>query len=169
LPPEPPIDPFRDAAEAVSASTSVEQRLIDMASEPWPAVPATGRNAEWFISVFKKWEAIEAASLAYYRAKTIGQEPPYIRDGVVRYYAYVMGQTVTWRDRAPTADHRRLHEGAISSFHSCIREWQTYREAHGLPIEYTLDDTTKAHAALSPLEQMAVTRKVYQHGASDPA
>lgn len=168
LPSEPPFDPVRNAAEGAATRADTQHGEIDAASAPWPARPATGLTIDWFLAVFDKQNAIEAASLAHYQARTDGQPPPPIRDGIVREYAYVIGQTVLWRDNAPTAEHRKVHEGAISSFHSCIREWQNYRAAHALGIELTREETERAVATLSDEVRMRVKRRLYGPHGSDP-
>jgi hypothetical protein len=98
-----------------------------------------------------EWTAFEALALRFYQAIEEGNPPPGIRDGIQRHYAYVMGSTVAQRNKAVAEnwgrEYERVHERAISSFHSCVNTWQTYRDALGLPIETSRDDVEAAYGA----------------------
>lgn len=158
MPRKPPVDAFRHAAQLSILRMRAERRRAAIADMPLVTGPVV--DADWFWRVFEGQRAIEEVAVEYYRARMSGAAVPRIEDGIVRDYAYVMGQTVVWRDGAPTPDHRRVHDCAVSGIHDSIWQWRTYREAHGLPVGYTQEDTRKAVAALSPVQQMAITRRL---------
>ena len=168
LPRTPPDDPFRNAAERAALRPRAQRRRAAGEDAP-PRPEAPSAEANFFERRFAEQQAIETTALAYHQAKLKGAPLPAIEDGIVRGYATVMGQTITWRDGAPTLAHRRVHESAIASFHDCIRQWQAYRQAHGLPIGLTMDQVHEAVAALCPQERMAVTRRLHQPKGTDPA
>ena len=160
MPSKSPVDPLDGATQRGQGG------LVHSLEPPPP--PAAGLDADWFAAVFEVRRVIETVSQAYYLAKDRGETLPDIHDGVVRNYAYVMGQTVTWREGAPTPEHRRVHEGAISSFHSCIGDWQMTKKLLGLPVEAMMDDVQQTVAALSPQAHRAFVRQRYHQASPEP-
>ena len=88
-------------------------------------------------------------ALRYFQAIDEDRPPPEIRDGIERHYAYIMGATIAQRNKAVAGnygrEYERVHERAISSFHSCVNTWQTYRDALGLPLESSRDAVEAAY------------------------
>lgn len=163
MPRKPPVEAFRHAARLSILCLRAQRRRAAIAEMPLRPGPVV--DADWFVRVFEGQRAIEEVAALCYRATISGSAVPRIEDGIIRDYAYVLGQTVVWRDGAPTPDHRRAHERAIGSFHDGIRQWRTLRAAHGLPVGYTREDTQKAVAALSPEQRAAVTQRLHvPHG-----
>ena len=154
MPHKPPVDLFRNAARLSILRMRAQRRPRRPAGEP----ERPFNLIEAFSSMMAERRSIEALAVAYYRAREIFQEPPYIADGIVRDYAYVMGQTITWRDGAPTPEHRRGHQRAMNSFHDCIREQKTFRDAPDLAINLRMTEVTEAVHVLSPERQWAVMR-----------
>jgi hypothetical protein len=127
--------------------------LLDDATETWlHEIEAThGPGAARISRRMAEWTAFEALALRFYQAIEEGNPPPEIRDGIQRHYASVMGSTLAQRNKAVAEnwgrEYERVHERAISSFHSCVNTWQTYRDALGLPIETSRDDVEAAYGA----------------------
>jgi len=119
--------------------------------------------------MFAERQEIERVSRTHYQARMGGQAGPEIADAVVRHYAYVLGQTLHWRDNAPTREHRQVHDRAIDSFHSCIRDWQNTRDVLGLGTCHGPGHVQEALAALGPAERTVLNRRLYVWDGAQPA
>jgi hypothetical protein len=92
-----------------------------------------------------KQREVDRLCKEYYDASNEGRPLPQIDDGLVRDYAYVIGQTLHWREKfRDDRDCLRVHNSAISSFHGIIADWQQVREELGLPISADKDAISKA-------------------------
>lgn len=125
---------------------------LDDATEAWlrEMQEAHGPGATRIFRRMAEWTAYEALALRFYQAVEEGSPPPEIRDGIQRHYAYVMGSTLAQRNKAVAEnygrEYERVHQRAISSFHSCVNTWQAYRDALGLPPEASRDDVEAAYS-----------------------
>jgi len=168
LPSTPPPDPFRQAAElAIPRLRAEDYRAAFAAAMARPRKPFDLMEAVQ--RMFAERQEIEGVSRAHYQARMGGQAGPEIGDAIVRDYAYVLGQTLHWRDNAPTRGHRQVHERAIDSFHSCIRDWRNTREVLGLGSSHGPDHVREALAALGAAERSAFNRRLYVRDGAQPA
>src|SRR5262245_33732133 len=121
-----------------------EDWLRAMEEKFGPGVARISRRME-------EWRVYEILALRYFQAIDEGRPPPEIRDGIQRHYAYVMGSNIAQRNKAIAEnygrEYERVHSRAISSFHSCVLTWQSYRDALGLPLETSRDDVEAAYGA----------------------
>jgi hypothetical protein len=123
----------------------------DTVDEDWLRAMEEKHGPGW-VRIFRRmeeWRVYEIVALRYYQAIDEGRPPPEIRDGIQRHYAYIMGSTIAQRNKAIAEnygrEYERVHSRAISSFHSCVNTWQSYRDALGLPLETSRDDVEAAY------------------------
>jgi len=168
LPRTPPPDPFRQAAKlAIPRMRAKDYRAALAAAMTRPRKPFDLMQA--VERMFAERQEIERVSRAHYQARIAGQAGPEIGDAIVRHYAYVLGQTLDWRDNAPTREHRQVHERAIESFHSCIRDWRNTREVLGLGSLHGPGHVREALAGLGPAERTALNRRLHVWDGAQPA
>jgi hypothetical protein len=146
LPDQPVANSAHLAAQEISRETNA---FGSLEAPPRPEI----WTVEWQVQWHEARCAVEAISRAYYQAKDAGRKPPEITDGVVRHYAYVMGQTVAWLENVkddPDPDYRRVHARAITSIHGSIDEWRSLRNKLGLPASFAIEEIEQGAKALEP-------------------
>jgi hypothetical protein len=142
----PSIDPFRKAAQlSVLRMRRARYQALFEAAEARPVEPFV-LTSDRFLTFIRVRQEREKLALVCRAAP----EPKHIADGLLREYAAVLGDTVAYRDAAPTSEHRNKHEGALSSIHQTIEQWQSLRDRLGLPFSCGTRDINEAIGSLTP-------------------
>jgi hypothetical protein len=161
-------DPFRQAAQlSVLRLRVARYRAAYVAAQARPVKPFV-LTVEYMNAFFQRRHEAENVARAYRAAGTNRQRVPFIADGVVREYAAVLGDTLAYRDGAPTRDHVRVHEGALSCIHSTIVSWRNLREELGLDIGCGTNEISEALGCLTWEERRMVGREAPARATARP-